>query len=858
HKVNMASSLSEEEFIRIQTQLLELRTTNYNLSDENSKAKREIDRLLADVERLDRDLEKANRAVQKSKKAREFEMLINENDGLQRKLISQEEEFRLQNQTLMTELGTLVAANENLEKEVERLKQLENTGDATGQKDSEKEAQLQDQLRHSQAQNTALQKNLTALQEKHNIENRQLQETIGQLELRCERLSGQRQDPAGAELSPDRRGDGQDEEEGLDITDSVLPSNSHDVTQEDSKEETSIITEPKEDKEDITKQLNDLQLQLDIEREESKLLKEQLLTSQKTLEDKSKSTMEEIDKLQEKLKKKQESLVQLQDEKENMYKEYNKNISDLRESKDNEIQNMMAISAQLEADLSRGNDEVTKARTQADARIAQLEQTLDQVRAQMSASHAEKASELGQLEQQYSQQISQLSATISTIEKQRDDVKTQLQETQEKLNNTLQRLQEAQLDRDKQVEAFQESNKLAEKRKGLLDELAIKYQKDSEKYREQTRDVDKKHFDAVREMEDKLDIEQKRNESLSSELKTKGCQLESVQEKLETTESQLRSTEEAKGWLERSLEETKTELSEAREEHSIKLEEIRTKHQEELDTNTREHSKQIQELKENLEGKDVKCTELEDTITQLKQEIKDQIDDKKIHEKKGASMTKDLKRQIQSERKRADKLQERLQEALSVDSKSRQSVEELLHPSDSIERFHGDGSSLSSFSMSLSGTGRDTGEAINSPMSDPGAPSMSLVQENTDLLNRLTQMQQEKWELEERINHLEESSAGMADELLKKQALMQHYAMETRTDHIASPQTEKMSIKRVLDFVKDKGEESQRDLNRKLQRMLEETLTKNMHLEKNLEDMSQEVVRLSKMNVEVDVTEMAR
>jgi len=43
---------------------------------------------------------------------------------------------------------------------------------------------------------------------------------------------------------------------------------------------------------------------------------------------------------------------------------------------------------------------------------------------------------------------------------------------------------------------------------------------------------------------------------------------------------------------------------------------------------------------------------------------------------------------------------------------------------------------------------------------------------------------------------------------------------------------EKLTLKRVVDFVKDKGDENLRDINRKLQRVLEETLTKNMHLQR--------------------------
>ena len=49
---------------------------------------------------------------------------------------------------------------------------------------------------------------------------------------------------------------------------------------------------------------------------------------------------------------------------------------------------------------------------------------------------------------------------------------------------------------------------------------------------------------------------------------------------------------------------------------------------------------------------------------------------------------------------------------------------------------------------------------------------------------------------------------------------------------VNAPQDHKITLKRVMDFVKDKGDESAKEINRKLQHMLEETLTKNMHLQK--------------------------
>jgi len=57
-------------------------------------------------------------------------------------------------------------------------------------------------------------------------------------------------------------------------------------------------------------------------------------------------------------------------------------------------------------------------------------------------------------------------------------------------------------------------------------------------------------------------------------------------------------------------------------------------------------------------------------------------------------------------------------------------------------------------------------------------------------------------------------------------------SVECVSDRLTSPVNEKLTLKRVVDFVKDKGDENLRDINRKLQRVLEETLTKNMHLQR--------------------------
>lgn len=273
---------------------------------------------------------------------------------------------------------------------------------------------------------------------------------------------------------------------------------------------------------------------------------------------------------------------------------------------------------------------------------------------------------------------------------------------------------------------------------------------------------------------------------------------------------------------------------------------------------TVEHSKKMQEMSNEHKAKIQECCDIEESLRQelaasqgevskLKQEIKDGTEDKKLHEKKGQTMMKDLKRQLVSERRRAEKLQDRLQEVLS-DSRNTctKSVEDLLAGNDGNESL--DRSSLSSWSAANSNV-RDN-SILSSPQSPDksfGADATELDQEHSELLARLTDIQQEKWYLEEKVRHLENSTAAMADDLIQKSQIIQHYVMEQRRETKQPVQEDKLTLKKVIDLVNKHDDQNLKEMNRKLQNVLEETLTKNMHLQENLEMMSQEVVRLSKI-----------
>lgn len=145
----------------MQTQLLELRTNNYQLSDELRKNGVELSSLRQKVAYLDKEFSKAQKALSKSKKAQEVEVLLSEKEMLQAKLHSQEEDFRLQNSTLMAEFSKLCSQLEQLELENRQLK--EGVPGAAG-------PHVDGELLRLQAENTALQKNMAALQERYGKE----------------------------------------------------------------------------------------------------------------------------------------------------------------------------------------------------------------------------------------------------------------------------------------------------------------------------------------------------------------------------------------------------------------------------------------------------------------------------------------------------------------------------------------------------------------------------------------------------------------------------------------------------------------------------------------------------------------
>ncbi|XP_064415374.1 GRIP1-associated protein 1 isoform X3 [Latimeria chalumnae] len=850
--------------------LLELRTQNYQLSDELRKHTSELNGCRQRAATLEKELTKAQKALSKSKKAQEVDALLNENEMLQGKLHSQEDDFRLQNSTLMQELSKLCSQIELLEVENKQIKEGHPTPDsppAAG-------CPVDGELLRLQAENTALQKNMAALQKRYEKEMQSLR---------------QEEEKANGFRAADVLGDSSSAETTKEEVDgsSIRESLERNKLQADPSEQAEAKCSKLEQR---VKELNEIELKWQMEKEEKQLLKEQLQNLENSKQTELGKLQEELSKLSEKLKKKQESFLRLQTEKETLYNDSRTKIEEIQQKKEEELKSLNIRIQRLQMDLHAANQSLSELKEQLQNKQKEHESALQALRDQVANQSAESQEQvesilsendalrtglaaLEQIQTAKTQEMNLLrDQTVAlTVElqqrqsekeafiAQRDDLKSQLQEAHRASGRLLEQLQELGQEKERLQQELEETRKTADKRKAMLDEMAIEMQQEKAQHKEEVGNVKLQHEKEVlsirakyeKELRELHEEKNRTEEELRGQIreeKARSRELESLMQTVEELRLQIQSMEGTKGWFERRLKEAEETIEMNQKDHEENLKRLEGEHAADL----QRKDKEIEEVKDRLCQMEKEKEEHLETVSKLQQEIKDTVDGQRILEKKGSAALKDLKRQLHLERKRADKLQERLQEILT-NSKTRTGIEELVlaELSSPSRTQTGDSSSISSFSyreIMKEGTAPSTSKSnTGSPQSQPQRPADLSDEEIAELFQRLAEIQQEKWLLEEKVKHLEVSCASMADDLCRKSAVIETYVMDSRIDvSSAHGQADRSSLGSVLRDLVKPGDENLREMNKKLQNMLEEQLTKNMHLQKDLELLSQEIVRLSK------------
>uniref|UniRef100_A0A8C5BU58 GRIP1 associated protein 1 n=1 Tax=Gadus morhua TaxID=8049 RepID=A0A8C5BU58_GADMO len=651
----MAQALSEEEFHRMQAQLLELRTQNYQLSDDLRKNSAELGVLRQKTGVLERDLGKAQKVS--------LDALLGETAMLQGKLHSQEEDFRLQNSTLIAELSKLCTQIEQLEQDNQRLKEVGGasaTSPAPTPVPDSAPAHDNTELLRVQAENSALQNKMAGVCSSFHIH---------------------------ACLYPYAC-------VHMDVRVYPLPS---------------------------------------------------LVSYRVSLSRLS-------------------SFQRLQGEKEALYNDSRTKIDEINQKKEDDLKSLNLRIQKLQTDLGAAN-QMFRAASQTAVSQEQVEiilQENDALRTNLAALEqiqTVKTQEVNLLREQQgalSAELQQRRAEQESLLAQRDDLTSQIQEASFASRRLLEQLSEESQEKERLQRELEDSRKTAEKRKVMLDDVATQLNQEKSGHKEVLSDLklqQEKEVLAVRARyekelrglhEEKNRCEEELKQQLRDE-KARSKDLELCQQTVEELQAEVRTKEESRDCLERRLGDA--------EEKEAEMEGVR---------------RQLTEV-EKLRD------ENGDIIEKLKQDIKDTVEGQRILEKKGGAALKDLKRQLQSERKRADKLQERLQEILT-NSKTRTGLEELVLSeisSPSRTQQTGDSSSVSSFSY------RDMMKEAQPPR-EKGSADLS-DEEVGELFQRLALVQQDKWMLEEKVKHLEVSCSSMAEDIRRKSAIIETYVHDSRT-----------------------------------------------------------------------------
>uniref|UniRef100_A0A8B9LMF2 GRIP1 associated protein 1 n=1 Tax=Astyanax mexicanus TaxID=7994 RepID=A0A8B9LMF2_ASTMX len=782
----------------INAQLLELRTQNYQLSDDLRKNTAELNNVRQKTLTLEKDYVKAQKALNKSKKAQEVDALLSENEMLQGKLHSQEDDFRLQNSTLMQELSKLCSQIEQLEGENRGLKDVKGLvaparSPVSGPTDGE--------LLRLQAENSALQKKLAAFQERYDNElNRSRGADVNDGKEAV--IDGQTDSNGIHQSSSDTAGSG-------DATAAAPANDRLEQGRNDTLEQRAY-------------DLSEVELKLQTEMEEKRLLKEQL------------QAFEAFKCI---LYAPFFSFMRLQGEKEALYNDSRTKIEEIQQRKEEELKSINLRVQKLQNDLMTANQNVAEMREQLQSKQKEHEMALhalkDQVACQSAVSQEQvegmlsendalrtnlaaleqiqtvKTQEMNLLRDQnmaLNVDLQQRRSEQESLLAQKDDLCSQLQEANRANGRLLEQISELGLEKDKLQQDLEEAKKTADKRKAMLDELAIETAQEKSRHKEELSDVRLQHEKEVlsvraryeKELRGLHEEKNRTEEEIRSQLrdeKARTKELEGLQQSVEELQAQVQSMEGTKGWFERRLKEAEETMEKNSLEHKEEIQRLQKEHTLQLEMKAGE----IEAVKQQIVTLEKEKEELNNTITKLKTSLPPQL--------------KDLKRQLHLERKRADKLQERLQEILT-NTKTRTGLEELVLSeisSPSRTQQTGDSSSVSSFSYR--------------EIMKEGASAQTTNKVGTHTVQSF------------KVKHLEVSCSSMAEDICKKSAIIETYVMDSRRDGggaAAHPghQAERGGLSSVLRDLVKPGDENLREMNKKLQNMLEEQLTKNMHLQK--------------------------
>lgn len=785
-------------------------------------------------------LRKAFTTLNKSKQAVEFEELLQQN----------EQAFILQNQTLAEELGKLQTSLKELENENRQYKRQISLAPQDKAKDAE--------LRTLQAANAALRQSLDAAkQSKYN-----------------DVVDGVKQTDEDGKSDEARH-------EGDTVT--VMKQSLDSRNDGDTDSQVQILTLQEE------KRLLEFELDNANKKHDTKMaeINDAMAALQSKLDQKQKSCnslQKDINELQSFKKDAVETAKKANDENERLRKEVEDASSEMVVLKKTAHESQTIVKQQQESlghwrkQFDLKDEEYKALKSQNDQNSEMLERTTREMDTALSSLELLQK-EKDELQARYEKSVNVGEALLNqhtNVERQKEKLEHDLHQSKvlaQKQDEKLENIKTYEAEIEKLKTELKDALELAEKRKKLADRQSVETQETVEKFNARISEIGSSYESKLRSFTEERDSQVQTLENTikahEDELirahhqeRVKTREIDSLQQKINDLTAENSSLENSKGWFERALQDAEKSTETMKAEFEEQIDKLNEQHAAELEetkvlVNDKEDAVnavkiKVEEVEKEIQGK-------EKIIQDLKRDIKDEVQKQKLVEKKVHTTLKDLKKQLVAERRKNEVLRDKLKEQ----SDGQSSVEELLTVVDTSQQSNkpssGGASSVSSFSFrdfitptrpSIAGSSSPVIHKTAAPPAGNSSTQLS-VGETTDLLHRIAQLQNEKWSLEEKVIHLEESGGAMADELVEKTEMVQQYVQHTRTDSIkrnGEHTTPKSLRNKVKSFVTGQEDSSPQsgigniyELNKKLTRMLEEEMTKNVALKKDMELMAEQL-----------------
>ena len=238
---------------------------------------------------------------------------------------------------------------------------------------------------------------------------------------------------------------------------------------------------------------------------------------------------------------------------------------------------------------------------------------------------------------------------------------------------------------------------ISEKRKNLIDEMALEIQKKIDDQQEKSVQYNLSLAKLTEEKCEEINQLEMNITSMNEEIGS----LKLVGVKYEEQKEAIKALKKSKEDLQSNIDEYKQSLEDLKVKCEADKENLLKQNSEEIEELNLDFENKRQEFEVQLELINVQKCEFEETVSQLRQEIKDNLEERKISEKKGNSLVKDLKRQLQSEKNKNEKLQEKMKECFETSSN-------ISEPSRVVGEVEPDRTSVSSWSLMSGQNERDT------------------------------------------------------------------------------------------------------------------------------------------------------